>query len=498
MTSLCNICCEPYNRSTNKQIICYFDDCKYESCKSCVRRYLLETKLDPHCMKCNRGWNHEFIVLKLNRSYVLNDYRKHRKELLLDIEISKLPMTMGAASKVKLINEEQKKKNIVEDEIHTLKEVITKLKNQVVIHEKEIRILNGSLKLGEGTNNEKQKFIMRCPSNNCRGFLSTKYKCDLCGIKTCSKCLEIISENDAAEHVCNEETVKTREMIKEQTRPCPSCGVRIYKISGCNQMWCTECNTAFGWKTGKIEKGVVHNPHYFEYLNNVNNGVQQIRNIQENLQCNTLCSYTVIHRIKTKLKEHGQGQNGNMTNDEFRLFSAVVWLITEQYTFARHVIYYEIPAIRDKIVTLEDNKSLRIDYILGMKTKEQLSTCVYRNDNLRKKNTEILQIFELLSKMLIEMFVSLTNGIKNTNEHFYNELLNEVKQVEKLLDYCNNEFEKISITYNQTVPYIEYPILNIVMENERAGLSANESDMVRQGQIIIKQKKSCNYVKSLS
>tara|TARA_Y100000389_G_scaffold172885_1_gene181677 strand:- start:2528 stop:3796 length:1269 start_codon:yes stop_codon:yes gene_type:complete len=422
-------------------------------------------------MKCNRGWKNEFIVLKLNRSYVLNDYRKHRKELLLDMEISKLPMTMEAASKVKLINEEQKKKNMVEDEINKLQQALTTLKNQVAIHNKEINMLNGRAKFGKGTNNEKQKFIMHCPSDNCRGFLSIKYKCDLCGIKTCSKCLEIISEIDV-EHVCNKDSVKTREMIQEQTRPCPSCGVRIYKISGCNQMWCTECNTAFGWKTGKIEKGVVHNPHYFEYLNNVNNRHENRINAEENVECNTLCDYAVYNQIKIKLKECGR-------DSSIVVDSIVEWVLMEQYRFARHVIHYEIPGIRNKITILEDNKSLRVEYILGMKTKEQLSTYVYRNDNLRKKNTEILQIFELLGKMLIEMFVSLTNGIKNTKELFYKELLNEIKQLDKLFEYCNNEFEKISITYNQTTPYIEF---------------AKE----KREQITIKAKKSCNYVNLLS
>lgn len=50
------------------------------------------------------------------------------------------------------------------------------------------------------------------------------------------------------------------------TRPCPTCFVPIYKISGCDQMFCTECHAKFSWRTGKVVKGLFHNPHFFEWI----------------------------------------------------------------------------------------------------------------------------------------------------------------------------------------------------------------------------------------
>ena len=50
-------------------------------------------------------------------------------------------------------------------------------------------------------------------------------------------------------------------------------------------MWCTQCHTAFSWKSGQIQTRV-HNPHYYEWLreNNSNN----------NVPCHFQFSYTGI------------------------------------------------------------------------------------------------------------------------------------------------------------------------------------------------------------
>ena len=58
--------------------------------------------------------------------------------------------------------------------------------------------------------------------------------------------------------------------IKKETRACPSCGIRIYKISGCTK-WCTGCHERL--RTGLKVNGVIHNPHFYVRKDN-NNGIQ--------------------------------------------------------------------------------------------------------------------------------------------------------------------------------------------------------------------------------
>lgn len=109
---------------------------------------------------------------------------------------------------------------------------------------------------------EKREFLMNCQAKECKGYLSTKYKCGLCEQYTCSQCLLVKEEG----HECKPDDVLTVRMIREETKPCPKCSTRISKIDGCDQMWCVECKTAFSWKSGNVVNGAIHNPHYYEFL----------------------------------------------------------------------------------------------------------------------------------------------------------------------------------------------------------------------------------------
>ena len=118
-------------------------------------------------------------------------------------------------------------------------------------------------------------FVRACPVNECRGFLSTAWKCGVCATWVCSKCHEVKAEQRDAGHGCNPDSVATAELLAKDTKPCPSCAAGIFKIAGCDQMWCTSCNTGFDWKSGKrIETNRIHNPHFFEYASRILPGAQ--------------------------------------------------------------------------------------------------------------------------------------------------------------------------------------------------------------------------------
>ena len=72
-------------------------------------------------------------------------------------------------------------------------------------------------------------FLKGCPVADCRGFLSTQWKCGLCETKVCKECHEPTTED----HLCDPDKVKSVALIEKETRPCPKCASLIYKVSGC-------------------------------------------------------------------------------------------------------------------------------------------------------------------------------------------------------------------------------------------------------------------------
>jgi hypothetical protein len=130
---------------------------------------------------------------------------------------------------------------------------------------------------GSDADTQRREFVMKCADEECRGFLSSAYKCGTCEKWTCSDCLVVIGPDKDAAHTCNPDTVETAKAIKAETRPCPKCGARIFKIDGCDQMYCVveSCHTAFSWNTGHIVTGKIHNPHYYEWLKRTGGGIDR-------------------------------------------------------------------------------------------------------------------------------------------------------------------------------------------------------------------------------
>ena len=493
----CEVCCEKYNKSTHNKVTCESSGCGYEACKVCIRTYLLGTTSDPHCMNCKNPWTSQFLVSNLNKSYMDSDYKKHRKKLLAEREISRTPELMDLVERVNRIEEEEKELAVLNEEYERARKImLEELKKVNAKRDRIFRIRNGE----DAEKDERKKFIMPCPGDNCKGYLSSQYKCELCKLFTCPDCFEIVGYTKEDEHVCKDENIKSAELIKKETKGCPKCGVRIFKISGCDQMWCTECKVAFSWNTGKMVVNVsIHNPHYYEYMKN-NNAVvprnpgdvlcggllphNQLRFITAFL--NTMDKTVVnihdksierfeyyinlntgVKKYVAQLNNYIDGVKNVVGNVELTFIKCVINVVSALHRLINHITNINLLECRQNVRNLLNHDNITVDYILNKISKEKLATEIFRTDNIRRKNVELLNVYELLSVVGIERFNVLYDYYKNhciakglNCEKVYVDFLEQIVkfnvEYNQLIDYCNDQLIEISYTYGMTVTYICY------------------------------------------
>ena len=216
----CNICCDNYNKSTRSKICCPY--CEFDVCRTCCETYILSESI-PKCMKpeCAKEWSRKFLRENFTNVFLTSKYREHLEDILFDQEKALLPATQP------LVEEKIAKRNITK-QLRDLDLLITDLYKQK--RELEHQLQYGIL---EKDNKERHRFIRQCPANNCRGFLSTQWKCGICEQWTCPDCHELKGPTRDCEHVCDPNNVETAKLLDKDSKPCPKCQSLIFKISGC-------------------------------------------------------------------------------------------------------------------------------------------------------------------------------------------------------------------------------------------------------------------------
>jgi hypothetical protein len=439
----CPICCEEYTETLRACVECPNPACEYHACKQCVRRYLTTITSKPHCMSCKNQWNLDFLKENLNTSWMNKEYKNHRKTILFEHEKSRIPETMPAVEAFLSLDTKKKElithRNVVINlrrHLETARDLEYKLKREI-----------DNIKRGNvGNVKSEKKFIKPCPVNDCKGFLSSAYKCGVCNIFVCSKCHEIKGDKQDSEHTCNPDTVKTIEMMKKDTKPCPSCAASIHKISGCDQMWCTQCKVAFSWRTGLRVNGVIHNPHYYQWQKQ-NGGNMAVPGA---VRCGGIPDRNhfwnkIKHLFPSKPINGGTDNNNQWRRRVSTKNLYIKSMVLNLHRCANHVQYVIVDDMRRNCQRLTDNKDLRIKYITKEIDEKKLKTDICRRDNKHTKNTDILQIYELMNNIITEACVSMYNIATVEN------LIEQINRCIRGRVYCNEELKKISVRYNQCV-----------------------------------------------
>lgn len=462
----CSICIEPFNRAGRKIVTC--EACHADICTKCIKRFLRETLQMPNCMNCRHIYTNQFMDDSFSRTYRKSVLRNIRETILVEREKQHLPELMHRA-------DAYNQRRQVQEELYTLYDQTRELRNKVNLinlaifrlehvedtekAEKIVKMLTekneltDAIKQNEVLEKDMQekrdefhqiymnggiqsiKNIIPCIVENCKGYLNDDFICGLCDVAVCRDCRELLEEG----HTCKQENIDTVKAIEEETRPCPTCQSRIFKLEGCLQMFCTSCHTAFDWETGIIERGRVHNPHYFDWLRKRNAIMPREMG---DVPCGGLPDiYTIQHqldKLDVPLAEY--------------IFADTVYKMTETIQ-NKEIRKYPVTAGRE-----EELNFLSIQYLAGVVSDREWKNNLFQIERKKEINTERRLLLDMMLAVLIDYF----RGISEmTNKEQVHNMLIEVEEVRKYFNECIDNlcdrfniytFKKIHKCWSKFIP----------------------------------------------
>jgi hypothetical protein len=359
-------------------------------------------------MNCKAEWEYKILISLFTRNFVDGTYKKHTEKILFDRERALLPATQPLV-------EEEKRKKLINDRIIQIRNEMKRLKTE---------LQNCYREYNNSSNETKQVFVKKCPVADCRGFLSSQWKCGMCETWSCSNCHEIKGLTKTALHICKKENVETARLIEKDTKPCPKCACPIFKIEGCDQMFCTQCQTPFSWRSGRVENGVIHNPHYFEW--------QRQRGTQERNLLEVRCGREIDNVFLNALFGNCSLQLENITR------------------YMIHIRIIELPKYVNN--RIRDNQDLRIKYLKSEISEEKFKQNIQKRQKTIKKHQEIANILHVYVNSLTEILYRYADDYKKSKFYKDGNLLvpverKYIKEWSALTEYVNECFLNVSKTY---------------------------------------------------
>jgi len=440
-------------------------------------------------MHCRTPVTDDFVLDNTSVTWRTKEYKVYRENLLLDIEKARLPDTQQYAAAIRVA------RTVVGDttlELIRLSKLptTTKIADQRRIAKQTRRLAEGVIErkglpgpFGQGLElaSVKRVVVKACPSSGCRGFLSEDFSCPMCSIKVCKHCHENLEDA----HVCNADTVASVKALAAEARPCPTCAANISKIDGCDQMWCTQCQTTFSWRTGLKEQGHTHNPHYYEFMRR-NGGMPRAPGDvprAPDQQCGmpilpalmacfheTICEeYRILNNGWRNFNIRKSHQKANLpwppryyvrrpdapepiciepwqepTDLKTPLKSPVAYLVALT-NYHQKIIHNNMRYGIHTQAYIPNNHDLRVKYLLNDLTESEIKLELQRRDKAQRKENAKRNVYQMVYQASSDIFRNFITNPVRTNGPYYHETY---IQLVELFTYANVCFERLEKAYS--------------------------------------------------
>lgn len=471
----CDICIESFNKKTRTAISCV--KCDFVCCKVCFKRYITDSEHLLQCMSCHVAFDRSSLFTRLGRGWMSKIYRNIRENILYEQERALFPAAQELIEKDLEVNKLRKRRDnldkkydqIRKDRLQPLmqfrySEEAMKVADAIDTYEQlvaNVEIVDEQLQdersslsamIYEMQNNnsapKKRTYVLACTADNCKGMLSSEsinkhghYVCAVCDHTTCCECRMQIPEDD---HDCDPDILATVQLLERSSKPCPSCAVPIFKISGCDQMFCTSCHASFSWRTLRLNSGTVHNPHHAEWLRTNRNRPRETADVQCGREPSMEVALEIMSYMDDTIDTEIEEGTTHYTAKEVMQLRSQATLLFEYMRWAIHHHMVTIPALSTDRNTHREGMLIRVALLTSEITESEFKTTIQRRDKMNSKRAELLQVCMTYRDALMDILAPYADP---ETMHPLEAWLELVTQIGRLEAHVNECFATIAATY---------------------------------------------------
>jgi hypothetical protein len=363
--------------------------CLYKACKNCYTTYGI-----PSCMKCNVHFTKQFS----QKHQIVHVFKSFHQKLTWEREFSLLASTQPFLE---------------------WEDCVTKLKKRLRFGERVVFPEKPKLFLSTSSNNP----IFPCPASDCRGFVSGSY-CGTCKREVCKKCREftiliqdqsktqtteepqknylnintkqsiynVSNQNKLKKHECNQQILASIQSIDQESKSCPRCRALIFKIEGCNHMFCTNCRTHFDWVSGRVLTSSSNHHYDSTTLFSKNVALFKHSNSENTEQCTTdPFTDAIPNSVITSIQSTTQGD---------KVYRAL-W---KETISSRYLLRKRLNSFETELQYQEGLLRIRLMYLRKQLTENQAKSRILQEDEKHEK------IFR--QRTLLEMYLNACNDLQ--------------------------------------------------------------------------------------